>query len=207
MSADPDPRAPQFDDGDDRKTVAVADLRLAFPWTGDRWAHTLGPAGIPDLIQTIETGDDPERIASPAYQQFHWHDGPGAPTGAMLVGMSGPHHFSAVFAPAVLPTGGVELTVDVADRCREAVVALASTYLLDLPSGALRHADPDRLVWELDTPAAAGTLTLEGGPGPTRLSLSEAGRRGTRVQALAALTPNDSTHRWFYRWRWEPAPR
>jgi len=48
----------------------------------------------------------------------------------------------------------------------------------------------------------AGSLELIAGP-PENVALAEAGRNGTRVQAVAKLEPGASTHRLRYRWHWK----
>ncbi len=94
---------------------------------------------MPLSIEGDPERDDPTRVISPAYQQLQFQtDGPKI-IQALLVGQSGPHHFSAVFAmeEAGKPDhvlwpdgafGGIYIGIDVADRCREPVDALASTY-------------------------------------------------------------------------------
>ncbi len=116
----------------------------------------------------------------------------------MLVGQSGPHHFSAVFAFGIEPNAAV-MTVEVADRCLSPVEALASTYLVDLPSGHLQDASNAEILWSLERPDA--TLALAAGSG-SQLALAEAGRRATRVQANARLKSGESTQHFVYQWRW-----
>jgi hypothetical protein len=202
-------------DGDRRMIVAGA-FRLAFSWTGDRWAHSLehqGPGKTSHRVLAISVEgdparDDPTRVVSPAYQDLQFQE-KGSTMLALLVGQSGPHHFSAVFdleeqvgeKPAGWPHERrpltIEIKIDVADRCRGPVDALAATYTVDARSGDLAHAHssvcawdfgPDRLVFEAIDPA--------------RVSLAEAGRRATLIQALAGDEKNSSTQRFLYQWSW-----
>ncbi len=191
----------------DRRSIQTPSLRLSFRWTGDRWAHAIEVRrpGVPDpvaVVRTIEGDpdrDDPARVVSPAYQQLEFQEG-GTGLRALLVGQSGPHHFSAVFAVEEGPDR-VDIGVDVADRCRAPIEALACTYLVEATSGDLIDADPASIRWAI----APGRLTLDP-TAPSHVQLSEGGRRATRAQAIAALAPGVQTHRCVYHWRWTPAP-
>ncbi len=189
---------------EERQSILTPRLRLAFPWTGDRWSHALEGEDTPGrvrLAHSIEGDprrDDPARVVSPAYQQLSFQRGE-AGVQALLVGQSGPHHFSAVFT--ILERGEeIVIEVDVADRCRSALAALACTYRVNATSSDLRDADPDRILWEL--PALGHRrLSLEAVE-PTRIALAEAGRSATQVQASAPIRPDSRTQRCVYRWRW-----
>ena len=188
------------DDDPSHRSIVTPRLRLTFEWTGDRWAHSLEwdrPGSI--IARSVESDaererDEPDRIVSPAYQQLGFQRD-GARVQALLVGQSGPHHFSAAFT--VRETGGTTaVEVDVADRCRSKVSDLACTYALSLTSSDLRDAGPSRIDWERD----GSRLTFESAEPPARLALAEAGRNATRVQALASIRPETATQRWAYRW-------
>ena len=107
----------------DRRSIATPGLRLAFRWQMDRWLHAVevGPSLRPVAwpIEGDPTRDDPSRVVSPAYQQLEFQEGGGGHQ-ALLVGQSGPHHFSAVFTVRG-GEKGAEISVDVADRCRSPV--------------------------------------------------------------------------------------
>jgi hypothetical protein len=189
-------------DGDCRSIVTPT-LRLAFRWVDDRWVHSIEPGrmGAP-IARTIEgdpARDDPARVVSPAYQQLEFQ-ATGLGLQALLVGQSGPHHFSAVFSVEE-SKGGTVIEADVADRCRTPIDVLACTYWVDARSGDLLDADSTRIQWSLP----AGRLDFEVTP-PGSAHLSEAGRRATRAQAGARVTPGTYTHRCRYRWRWQPNP-
>ena len=196
----PDPMMELVVDGD-RRSIVTPNLRLALRWHEDRWLHAVevGPSRTPVAwpIEGDPERDDPARVVSPAYQQLEFQERGGGHQ-ALLVGQSGPHHFSAVFTVKDRDDEA-EVEVDVADRCRSPVEALACTYFVDLVSGDLIGADTDRIEWGIP----GGRLTFEA-LGPTRAQLSEAGRRATRVQATASLVAGAYTHRCFYRWRWSP---
>jgi hypothetical protein len=100
----------------------------------------------------------------------------------------------------------VVLGVDIADRCRSTVEVLAATYLVQLGSSDLIDAGPGRVLWGGGA-LGQGRLefTTDGGAGS--VALAEAGRRATRVQALAALDPSTHTQRLYYSWRWTPPGR
>ncbi len=177
MSGVPDARLPSFIDEDDRKSVVLDDFRLDFTWTGDRWTHAIDlreGERWTRLAASLEAGEVPEpaRVMSPSYQQFHWHEDDLGGR-AMLIGQSGPHHFSAVFALRGIKGREVVLVVEVADRCLSPIEALACTFLVDLPSGNLKEADPSAILWTLDGPA--GKLKLES-VDRSQLALAEAGR-------------------------------
>lgn len=185
----------------DRRSIVTSSLRLEFRWSEDRWIHAIEP--IPSsrpIVRTIEgdlDSDDPTRVVSPAYQQLEFQERD-AGLQALLVGQSGPHHFSAVFT--VEESRGVSnISVDIADRCRSPVESLTCTYWVDVVSGDLLAADPSLIQWRL----GSGQLDfLATQPGSAQLS--EAGRRATRVQANASLVRGSNTHRCLYQWRWRP---
>jgi hypothetical protein len=185
---------------DDACTIEAPPVRLVFRWVGDRWAHSI-QAGA-DTLATSEEWDalrgDPARVVSPAFQQLS-HQAAREGEQALLVGQWGPHHFSGVFTVTAGRTG-VTIEADVAVRTRAELAALASTYRVHLASGDLVEADPAAAVWRAG-PGAPGRLSLEP-DAPARVSLAEAGRRETRVQADAAIVPGNRTQRLVYQWRW-----
>ncbi|SIO66136.1 hypothetical protein SAMN05444166_7972 [Singulisphaera sp. GP187] len=195
---------------EDRRTIAALGFRLSFFRIGERWSHALaigpegGPAELEGLAEVVEgepDRDDRMRVVSPTYQEVHEH---AVPDGIclLLTGQSTPHHFSAVVT-ARRDADGVTVEFDVADRCREPVVTLGAMYLVRLGSSDLSDAGTGRIVWEGD---ALGTGRLEfAADDPSSASLSEAGRRASRVQALARIVPTERTQRLCYRWRWSPA--
>jgi hypothetical protein len=187
-----------IEEGGDRPAIVTPRLRLTFQWTGDRWSHALEWPGVV-VARSVESDprrerDEPARVISPAYQQVGFQRN-GARVQALLVGQAGAHHFAAAFT--VKEIGGATIVeVDVADRCRSDVSALASTYAVSLTSSDLRDADPARIVWEI----AGERLTFESAEPPSLLTLAEAGRSATRVQAGATIRPETATQRWAYRW-------
>jgi hypothetical protein len=189
---------------DDSCSIEAPPVRLVFRWTGDRWSHAI-EAGAETLASSEEWDaerGDPARVVSPAYQQLsHGHSALGEQ--ALLVGQWGPHHFSGVFTV----TGGgsgVVIEADVAVRTRADLASLASTYRVHRHSGDLAEANPSGIAWELAAPVP-GRLRLE--PGATgRVSLAEAGRRETRVQAEGIVVAGARSHRLVYRWCWSSSP-
>jgi hypothetical protein len=189
--------------------IEARGLRMRFFWRQDRWVHELdigGEGAWSCLVRTIEGDpdrDDPGRVVSPTYQQFHLTSDGAGTNRALLVGQSGPHHFSAVFTVAEGP-GGATVEVDVADRCRSPIEALASSYWIDLPAIRLVDADASTVVWQPD-PAREDLLRFEGADS-CRVAMAEAGRRAAKVQAEARLAEGTATQRFLYRWRWVTAP-
>ncbi len=185
------------DDG--RRSIVLPNFRLDFVWVADRWTHALSvPGANPATVRAVEgdaNRDDSARVVSPAYQQIHLHDEAGVPM-VLLVGQSGPHHFSASFAVKA-DEAGVSVEVDVADRCRAEVAALACTYVVEATSGDLIAADGSGADW---APQPLRGLSFRVEP-PGSATLGEAGRRATQVQATAAITAGAGTHRCRYTWR------
>jgi hypothetical protein len=196
--------------GEDRQEFHAPGLRLTFLHSGDRWTHQLTldgleptAGGIAASVEGDPARDNPARVISPAYQEIRPHPVEEGVC-ALLTGQSSPHHFSAVVT--VRGDGpGVEVVVDVADRCRAPVEFLAATYLVQFGSGALIDAGPDRVIWGGE---ALGGARLEFRAGDfADVALAEAGRRASRVQALARLDGSTHTRRLVYSWRWTPADR
>lgn len=150
----------------------------AFTRVGPLWAHALlmPPASSPALVQTIDPDpvqDDPARVLSPVYQEIRRHDS-GANPGMciLLTGTFFQHHFSAAVSLGIDPErpDSPVFDVDVADRCRAYVAALAATYTVRLDSGALKDASPQAITWEAlgpdnRRPRACGRRQY---PGPCR---------------------------------------
>jgi hypothetical protein len=186
----------------DVRSIADRDLALVFERVGDRWTHTIEVSrslGAPreTIARAVEWDadrDDPARVAGPVFQELQFQTDPQGRPHALLLGMSGRHHFSAAFA-LVPCEGGISVSVDLADRCRDEVVAIGSTYTAFLHSGELLHADLERIEWDLGT----RRLTFAAGAS-TSVGLGEAGRRATRVQATAVNTAGVSTRRWAFSW-------
>ncbi len=125
------------------------------------------PESSPSPSRVTPTATTRPRVVSPAYQQLQFQED-GRAVQALLVGQSGPHHFSAVFAVEerdVSTAGRPRSTVDVADRCRGPVEALASTYTVDAR----------RTTWSRPTPSRrglglrAGSPDLRRGPRPPQV--------------------------------------
>lgn len=198
----------KFVPGEDLQFLRAPGLRLEFRRSGERWTHSLSVgAGEQALLSvvavTVEadpTRNDPVRVVSPIYQdvQPHFADGE---TCALLTGHWIPHHFSAVVT-ARLDGPSAVFDIDIADRCRAAIDALAATYLIQLGSSDLVEADSRRIVWRGDA-LGQGRLEFTTG-GDIQVALAEAGRQGTLVQALARLVSTTYTQRLFYSWRWTP---
>ncbi len=193
--------------------------RVVFVRTDDRWTHQLLFQGSPEtgagsaaLVSTVEVepgSEDPTRIVSPVYQELQRHEFIGDHIRGVCVLLTGhmhQHHFSASVslyrdqeAERV-----VVLEIDVADRCRAPVLALAATYLVRLGSSELAAAGQHAITWSGSAPDAnSGPKRLElRCDSPGSLALAEAGRNATRVQVVAAIDSTVFTHRLRYRWRW-----
>ncbi len=189
-------------DGDVRSIVGRG-FYLAFNRFGDRWTHAIGFGWTPEgnrehVARGVEWDaerDDPAGVVSPVFQDLRFQVDAGGMPQALLLGMSGRHHFSATFE--VASTDGVEtLSVDVADRCRETgISAVASTYTVTLPLGELAAADEPVIAWDL----WRQRIAFRAGPA-TRVALAEAGPGATRVQATAEIGLGVPTRRWQYSW-------
>jgi|GEM_PF-1059580 len=200
----------RLEEDEQRIVIDAASLRLTFLKAGERWVHVLEIAelgtdsGFREVAQTVESeieGGDPTRVVSPAYQEIQIQPMAGG-VRLLLTGQLTPHHFSAVLTVS-REGDGIVVEFDVADRCRGPILALASTYLIPLGSGALIDANASHVVWGGES-LGHGQLefiTLQSGT----TALAEAGRRGARVQALAPLATATATQRLLYRWRWTPA--
>jgi hypothetical protein len=204
-------------DGDRRMIVARA-FRLAFTWNGDRWTHALEHLGrgreahrtLASSFEGDAARDDLSRVVSPAYQDLQFQESESGLM-ALLVGQSGPHHFSAVFEveegtvanvvgrnPSE-PVHEVIIKVDIADRCRAPVRSLASTYVVEAQSGDLDAGSDSSVVsWKLESDDLAFSPEA-----PALASFAEAGRRATRVQACVTPEPGSATHRLIYHWIWQ----
>jgi hypothetical protein len=193
---------------DDGWSIRALGLRLEFRWTGDRWTHSLD-VGSDDHYETIVRAfniapelENPASVVSPAFQQVEFQ-GERDRRSALLLGQSGPHHFSAVFQVWERDNeAGVD--VDLADRCRYDLDRLACTYHVLLNSGELQSADDRSIAWQSPR-FGGGGLVLEA-LGSTRVALAEGGRAATRVQALGELNRAGATHRCTFRWRWLAPP-
>lgn len=192
-----------IESSDDRHTFLTPFGRVEFFWRDDRWVHALTPGvrcdGLP-RVETVEGDpdrDNPARVVSPAYQQAHVETGPDGISRMLLVGQSGPHHFSAAFAIEA-DEAGATLDVDVADRCRSPIEALAATYQAG-PTSAEFDGDPrSSFAWTL----GGARLALEAGPHAS-LAVESAGYGPSLLtQVVAGLDPASHTHRLRYRWRW-----
>ncbi|HEV3168655.1 MAG TPA: hypothetical protein VGZ22_31910 [Isosphaeraceae bacterium] len=164
----------QFEATEDRRAIVTPALRLVFRWTEDRWTHEIqvrrddGWFTLAESIEADRDRDDPARVVSPAYQQFH-HQQDDAGIQAMLLGQSGPHHFSAVFSVKEVEDG-TEVCVDLADRCRAEIEALACTYQVRATSSELAEADPERVVWRPEWAQAHDDLQRSQATHPERPS-------------------------------------
>jgi hypothetical protein len=182
-------------------SLRTASLRLEFQWQRDRWIHILqllgGERALPvaSSFEHDPDRDEPTRVVSPTFQEIQFRED--APE-LFLLGRSGPHHFSAVVA--VWDGDDTSVEVDVADRCREPMESLASTYTVALTAGELRHADTAVVSW---APSAfpGRELCLEG-LGRTAISLGEGTRSSLRIQASAPAEQSSFTHRCQFRWVW-----
>ncbi|MEW4567263.1 hypothetical protein AB1L88_05290 [Tautonia sp. JC769] len=192
----------KLDESDERRAILAPGFRLSFTWTGDRWAHSLDvahDAQFRQIATSLEGEADEGRIVSPALQQLQFQQAHEHPEilQALLVGLSGAHHFSVVFT--VQETRDlICVSVEVADRCRLDLQALASTYAVDLPSSQIVEADTAGVSWSLPSSPNA-PLRFES-VAPARTDLREAGRRGCQIQACPAVVSGLSTHCWAYRW-------
>lgn len=198
----------EIEETDQARAIATRDVRLRFLWNGQRWTHAveIGPerSVFAESVEGDPDRDDPARVVSPTYQELRFQtDGPR--TMALLVGRSGPHHFSAVFTVQEFSVDDVDtrravVEVDLADRCRSPITALACTYQvvakpLDLISG-----DHEYLTWRsgIPTPESVRLGATDG-----RVSVSESGRRGNLVQINAQLNLEQMTQRLIYFWHFD----
>jgi hypothetical protein len=199
---------PQLVEDGDRRLIVAGGLRLVFEWSGDRWLHSLEARIHDGSYQVIAKAlnlsaerDEPSRVFSPTFQdlQFQEH---GSGLQALLVGQAGPHHFSAVFSvendrKPDYDSYDLLIRIDIADRCRSQVEALASTYVLSADTAELFDAGPNIAAWR----CGLGLLCLH--PiAPARVTRAEAGRLASQFQIFTTPEAVSSTHRLIYHWLW-----
>jgi len=191
-----------FEERGDRRSIVCDDFTLDFERVNDRWTHAIAltllglPHTIARSVEWDDRRDDPSRVISPVFQELHFQTDVSGIHQALLVGMSGNHHFSAVFSFGE-STEGVAIDVDVADRVRGDVVAVGSTYSVSLASGDLVACDESKIVWGV----ADHRLLFVAGR-DVQIGLAEAGRQATHVQAGIVVKPVSPTHRWRYSWHY-----
>ncbi len=202
-----------IEESDDEKSIVTPNCRLVFRRIGERWVHSIEVGtGLERCVfaQTVEADpdrDDYRQVVSPTYQDLHFQNDERG-THALLVGQYGPRHFSAAIQVAYREgrrpedhTPGPAFTtieVDVAERCRERIEVLASTYTI--PSSDLR----DKGVWEVSAQGWVGqaALILNTSQSPeARVVLSQESARTFRVQIVRTLLPSQSGSRLVYRWQ------
>jgi hypothetical protein len=185
---------------DELLSIEADPLFAVFRWDGPRWRHELflGDRRLASSVEWEQGRDDPTRVVSPAFQQLSHQEGPRGPR-VLLVGQWGNHHCSGVFNFEE-GSSGVSIGVDVAVRSRGSLVAMASTYTVELVASDLVEAGPTGVLWRVESPAA-GLLRFEAEP-PASVSLAEAGRCATCLQARAPIDESALTHRLVYRWHW-----
>lgn len=194
---------------DGESSLEAPPLRLGLYWQDDRWVQRLAVGETP-LAVSVEWdagAADTARVVSPVYQQLSTDTRPDGGR-FLVVGQWGRHHFSGVLDLSGEPGGPVTVEVDAAVRTRAPLEVLAATYHVLLPPGVLAAADPGGVEWTLPPPTG-GRLRLEAlacGDAAARLDVGEARRAATRVQVIAPLSAEGSTHRILYRWRWLPGP-
>lgn len=193
---------------DDGSAIETETLRLAFSWDGQRWSHLLvigqggGRRSFADTFEQPIDGADASRVVSPTFQELHVQEEPGAIL-ALLVGTHGPHHFSASFRVVEEDRDGrtaTRVAVDVADRCRSPVAALASTYEVHDRRTSIVDGGPSRIAWRAlvgdDEPF--DVLLEPTAPGAS-LAIQPGSAAAQHVQILAPPT-DEPTRRWSYAW-------
>jgi hypothetical protein len=174
-----------------------------------RWTHVIeaarAPGGPREVVARAVEMDagrvDPEDVSGPVFQELQFQVDPEGWPVALLLGMSGRHHFSASFRLEVTPIGP-SIAADVADRCREQKpFSTASNYKVLLPAGELVVCEDDRIAWDGD----AGRIAFAAGP-DSAVCIADAGRRSSWVGAGPTWSENPGpTRRWRYSWSLTPA--
>ena len=199
------------------EAIRTSCFELRFWYHENHWRHEIisggATASIPRIVPVGPLVDefDHGRVVNPTYQQIHLDRDRQGGVRAMLVGQSGPHHFSAVFL-VTESEGGATIDVDVADRCLAPTHALAATYEVATSPGqwnAVAATDPagreqTNIVLDASDPVCHLVFAVDP-PGLAALDAASPAR--VRVQALAHLDPSQQTQRFRYRWRWVKDPR
>lgn len=199
-----------IDEGDDEKAIVASHARLIFRWSGALWSHAVEVHDGSEwfkLAESVEAGtevENPGRVISPTYQEIHFQQD-GDAVLALLVGQSGPHHFSASFRVAA-EVGERQhmmiVKVDAADRCRSPVDRLASTYSIQLPVGSLVLATETLASWSFRNADSAMTAALSSSPEERggQVSVMPMGARRSQAQVAASILAGQATHRLIYSW-------
>lgn len=199
-----------IEESENERWMLAPTLAIRFHWTGDRWVHELhmGPEGrrvrLARSFEESPDRGDPFRVVSPTYQEIQLRR-EGDKAQALLVGRSGPHHFSAVVHLRDEAEGDLA-EFEVADRCRSEVRALASTYVIDPVIGEPMNENEDHprvsVIWRSSLADLRYTQLSVPGPVRTaRIQLAPARPPAYLLaQAEAQLIPGAATHAYRYRW-------
>ncbi len=190
-------------EGEEEKSIVVSDVRLTFQRTADRWSHSvhIGPYTFVRSLEETPDRNQPRDVLTPTYQDIHLQSEELAVL-VMLVGQSGPHHFSAVFRVTwdrVNPTRFVTIDVDIADRCLGPVDSLSSTYLVDLGDAGLLAEEPDWMDWLIGDAHVDLFFNPKVAP-PGKFVVGREGGSSQEVRISAKIEPGVSTHRLSYLW-------
>ncbi len=191
----------------DERSIVTPDCRLAFRFETTRWSHRL-QIGNDTFARSVEPDpdrDDYRLVASPTYQDLHFQVETER-VYALLVGQYGPRHFSASFAVSFIRgdscegRGATRIEVDVAERCRERIDALASTYLVPSAGFSDRHGGS----WLL--PEGQGSKVVSLGlfgtqEPPGQIVYNEFSARTLRAQVLRLHPGTPTNNRLIYCWQ------
>lgn len=211
-----------IEESDDERSIVTRTFRLRFWRESDRWNHAIelrAGGGWQAFARSVETGLGARPpMPSPTYQELVIRSEQGSIV-AMLIGSSGPHHYSAtmrVICTADDPQTieSASLRVDVADRCRSETVALASTYSVHPPAGS-SLAEGSMPSWGVVDQEGRNLFIRFGGAGspeedaskPPKVSIGIESGADFEVQASAVIVPGTATQRLVYAWTVERNPR
>ena len=210
-----------IEEGEDERSIVTPCCRLVFRRDGERWTHSL--ISLPTgerLLESLESDpdrDDPMRVISPSFQDLHFQDSREGLVLAMLVGQSGPHHFSAVFqvemvegpivdGVPVRPGSNCQISADVAVRSRSAFESLTSTYSVSGADACSERIEKRIAIWRFaagDLGVVVGSNLVPAGRFPNDtpaaiLSIVDQGEGKYQASLGARLQPSESTKRYGY---------
>ena len=202
-------------------SLFTPDLRLTFRWAEDRWTHAIevgeesGRRLFAESVEQSTFHGDPTRVSSPTYQDGHAGMEDSGEEGRLwprnlLVGGSGPHHFSAAFTLYPTTSSSTQpplayrqtmLSVSVADRCRTQINSLGATYHIASDAGVPNVSRRNLAIWTFPKEELQVALRVSNHGEISRgITLTESLSGGVLARAETETRTGQATHVLQYDW-------